>query len=63
MRAFAQVAEADDELAAQLVSPPGAEKTIFAAARQLSDLLSFPRWEAQPERAAAVRTASTPERA
>ena len=31
-------------LAVQLVALPGAEDTIFAAARQLSDLMAFPAW-------------------
>ncbi len=31
-------------IAVQLVAPPGAEGTIFAAARQLSDLVTFPAW-------------------
>ena len=31
-------------IAVQLVAPPGAEGTIFAAARQVSDLVTFPAW-------------------
>lgn len=31
-------------IAVQLVAPPGREDTIFAAARQLSELVGFPAW-------------------
>ena len=31
-------------IAVQLVAPPGGEDTIFAVARELSDLVAFPAW-------------------
>ena len=34
----------------QFVAPPGREETIFAAARQLSELLAFPAWAPVEER-------------
>ena len=34
-------------IAVQLVAPPGAEDVIFSVARQIGDLVPFPRWESR----------------
>jgi amidase len=44
-------------IAVQLVAPPGAEDAIFAAARQLSDLVKFPAWD---ETATLTKASSPP---